>query len=155
MFTVGKLDAGMAILLGERAHLIEFPSLLLPPGVSTGSIVNISVQRNMTEEKKRENDFWNLQSEILDAFGTRTPENPKLELRNITQLTSVTLEWPKLELATAKLRSLYLYLDRQRVAAIPSPLTNTSTKVSDLQLDTKYTFQLVLRTTAGVYTVLR
>ncbi|RDX42558.1 hypothetical protein OH76DRAFT_96135 [Lentinus brumalis] len=150
MFTVGKLDAGMAILLGERAHLIEFPSLLLPPGVSTGSIVNISVQRNMTEEKKRENDFWNLQSEILDAFGTRTPENPKLELRNITQ-TSVTLEWPKLELATAKLRSLDLYRDRQRVAAIPSPLTNTSTKVSGLQLDTEYTFQLVLRTTAGVY----
>ncbi|TFK88388.1 hypothetical protein K466DRAFT_662335 [Polyporus arcularius HHB13444] len=141
IFTVGKLDAGMAILLGERVHLIEFPSLLLPPGVSTGSIVNISVQRNMTEEKKGENDFWNLHSEILDAFGTRTPENPKLE--------------PKLELATAKLRSLYLYLDRQRVAAVPSPLTNTSTKVSDLQLDTKYTFQLVLRTIAGVYNVLR
>ncbi|RPD68238.1 hypothetical protein L226DRAFT_527380 [Lentinus tigrinus ALCF2SS1-7] len=150
MFTVGKLDAGMAILLGERAHLIEFPSLLLPPGVSTGSIVNISVQRNIPEEKKRENDFWNLQSEILDAFGTQTPENPKLELRNVTQ-TSITLEWPKLELATAKLRSLDLYRDRQRVAAIPSPLNNTSTKVSGLQLDTEYTFQLVLRTTAGVY----
>ncbi|TBU54019.1 hypothetical protein BD310DRAFT_886827 [Dichomitus squalens] len=150
MFTVGKLDAGMAILLGERAHLIEFPSLLLPPGVSTGSIVNISVQRNVTEEKKRENEFWSLQNDILDEFGTKTPEHPKLELRNVTQ-TSVTLEWPRLELATAKLRSLDLYRDRQRVAAIPSPLTNTSTKVSGLQLDTEYTFQLVLRTTAGVY----
>ena len=72
------------------------------------------------------------------------------QLRNVTQ-TSVTLEWPKLELATAKLRSLDLYRDRQRVAAIPSPLSNTSTKVSGLQLDTEYTFQLVLRTTAGVY----
>ncbi|KAI9062152.1 hypothetical protein FKP32DRAFT_1593721 [Trametes sanguinea] len=150
MFTVGKLDAGMAILLGERAHLIEFPSLLLPPGVTTGSIVNISVQRNVPEEKKRESDFWNLQSQILEEFGTSTPEPPKLELRNVTQ-TSVTLEWPRLELATAKLRSLDLYRDRQRVAAIPSPLTNTSTKVSGLQLDTEYTFQLVLRTTAGVY----
>ncbi|KAI0716276.1 hypothetical protein C8Q76DRAFT_723588 [Earliella scabrosa] len=150
MFTVGKLDAGMAILLGERAHLIEFPSLLLPPGVSTGSIVNISVQRNVTEEKKRENEFWHLQSDILDAFGTQTPANPQLELRNVTQ-TSVTLEWPRLELATAKLRSLDLYRDRQRVAAIPSPSNNTSTKVSGLQLDTEYTFQLVLRTTAGVY----
>ena len=65
--------------------------------------------------------------------------------------TSVTLEWPRLELATAKLRSLDLYRDRQRVAAIPSPSNNTSTKVSGLQLDTEYTFQLVLRTTAGVY----
>ena len=72
------------------------------------------------------------------------------QLRNVTQ-TSVTLEWPRLELATAKLRSLDLYRDRQRVAAIPSPMTNTSTKVSGLQLDTDYTFQLVLRTTAGVY----
>ncbi|CDO76796.1 hypothetical protein BN946_scf184978.g25 [Trametes cinnabarina] len=150
MFTVGKLDAGMAILLGERAHLIEFPSLLLPPGVTTGSIVNISVLRNVSEEKKREADFWNLQSDILEEFGTRTPEPPQLQLRNVTQ-TSVTLEWPRLELATAKLRSLDLYRDRQRVAAIPSPLTNTSTKVSGLQLDTEYTFQLVLRTTAGVY----
>ncbi|KAM5540657.1 hypothetical protein V8D89_005688 [Ganoderma adspersum] len=150
MFTVGKLDAGMAILLGERAHLIEFPSLLLPPGVSTGSIVNISVQRNVTEEKKRENEFWGLQSDILEAYGTDTPANPQLELRNITQ-TAVTLEWPRLELATSKLRSLDLYRDRQRVAAIPSPLNNTSTKVSGLQLDTEYSFQLVLRTTAGVY----
>ena len=73
-----------------------------------------------------------------------------IQLRNVTQ-TSVTLEWPRLELATAKLRSLDLYRDRQRVAAIPSPLSNTSTKVSGLQLDTEYTFQLVLRTTAGVY----
>ncbi|KAI8969756.1 hypothetical protein BD414DRAFT_502553 [Trametes punicea] len=150
MFTVGKLDAGMAILLGERAHLIEFPSLLLPPGVTTGSIVNISVQRNIAEEKKREADFWDLQSHILDEFGTRVPEPPKLQLRNVTQ-TSATLEWPRLELATAKLRSLDLYRDRQRVAAIPSPLTNTSTKVSGLQLNTEYTFQLVLRTSAGVY----
>ena len=68
-------------MLGERAHLIEFPSLLLPPGVSTGSIVNISVQRNVTEEKKRENEFWHLQSDILDAFGTQTPANPQLEVR--------------------------------------------------------------------------
>ncbi|KAI0630917.1 hypothetical protein C8Q77DRAFT_1130084 [Trametes polyzona] len=150
MFTVGKLDAGMAILLGERAHLIEFPSLLLPPGVTTGSIVNISVQRNVAEEKKRETEFWDLQNQILEEYGTRVPESPKLQLRNVTQ-TSVTLEWPRLDLATAKLRSLDLYRDRQRVAAIPSPLTNTSTKVSGLQLDTEYTFQLVLRTTAGVY----
>ncbi|CDO75372.1 hypothetical protein BN946_scf184767.g7 [Trametes cinnabarina] len=124
--------------------------LLLPPGVTTGSIVNISVQRNVSEEKKREADFWNLQSDILEEFGTRTSELPQLQLRNVTQ-TSVTLEWPRLELATAKLRSLELYRDRQRVAAIPSPLTNTSTKVSGLQLDTEYTFQLVLHTTAGMF----
>lgn len=71
----------LQILLGERAHLIEFPSLLLPPGVTTGSIVNISVQRNVAEEKKRETDFWDLQSQILEEYGTSAPEPPKLQVR--------------------------------------------------------------------------
>ncbi|OCH90013.1 hypothetical protein OBBRIDRAFT_819499 [Obba rivulosa] len=150
MFTVGKLGAGMAILLGERAHLIEFPSLLLPPGATTGSIVNISVTQNIAEEKKRESDFWALQEDILNTYGTSSPEPPKLELRNVTQ-TSVTLEWAPLQLANAQLRSLDIYRNRQRLAAIPSPRSNTSTKLSGLSLDSEYTFQLVLRTSAGVF----
>jgi len=151
MFTVGKLDAGMAILLGERAHLIEFPSLLLPPGATTGSIVNISVSQNVSEEKKRDGEFWALQSDILEKYGTTLPEPPQLQLRNITQ-TSVTLEWPQLNLATAKLRSLDIYRNFVRIAPIPSPLTNTSTKLSGLAIDTDYSFKLVLRTTAGTFT---
>lgn len=72
------------------------------------------------------------------------------QLRNVTQ-TSVTLEWPALQLATAKLRSLDIYKNGQRLAAIPSPLQNTSTKLSGLEVHTEYSFQLVLRTTAGTY----
>ena len=71
-------------------------------------------------------------------------------MRNVTQ-TSVTLEWPSLHLATAKLRSLDIYRNRQRLAAIPQPLQNTSTKLSGLEINTEYTFQLVLRTTAGTH----
>ena len=71
-------------MLGERAHLIEFPSLLLPPGATTGSIVNISVQQNHAEEKKRDTEFWSLQNDILAAYGSKTPENPKLEVRNFS-----------------------------------------------------------------------
>ncbi|KAL0581491.1 hypothetical protein V5O48_000534 [Marasmius crinis-equi] len=149
-FTVGKLDAGMAILLGERAHLIEFPSILLPPGATTGSIVNIAVHQNHAEEKRRDADFWALQQDIVDAFGAEVPETPNLQLRNVTQ-TSVTLEWPPLNLATAKLRSLDIYRNGQRLASIPSPMTNTSTKLSGLDLNSEYTFQLILRTTAGTY----
>ncbi|KAF8589633.1 hypothetical protein K439DRAFT_1332277 [Ramaria rubella] len=147
-FTVGKLDAGMAILIGERAHLIEFPSLLLPPGVGSGSIVNIAVHRNTAEEKRQKSEFWELQDDIYQTFGIESPKHPKLELRNVTQ-TSVTLEWPALELATAKLRSLDIYKNGQRLATIPSPLQNTSTKLSGLELQTEYSFQLILRTTAG------
>ncbi|KAF8217902.1 hypothetical protein K438DRAFT_2006883 [Mycena galopus ATCC 62051] len=149
-FTVGKLDAGMQILLGERAHLIEFPSILLPPGATTGSIVNIAVHQNHAEEKRRDAEFWALQDEILQEFGVRSPAPPKLQLRNVTQ-TSITLEWPLIELATAKLRSLDFYRNGQRLAPIPSPLTNTSSKISALEPNTEYTFQLILRTTAGVF----
>ncbi|PBK63447.1 hypothetical protein ARMSODRAFT_963049 [Armillaria solidipes] len=149
-FTVGKLDAGMAILLGERAHLIEFPSVLLPPGATTGSIVSIAVHQNHAEEKRREEDFWSLQEDILKEFGVVKPSNPDLQLRHVTQ-TSVTLEWPSLQLSTAKLRSLDIYRNGERLASIPSPLTNTSTKLSGLQTDEEYTFQLILRTTAGTF----
>ncbi|KAG8968317.1 Chitin synthase, class 5 [Tulasnella sp. 419] len=149
-FTVGKLDAGMAILIGERAHLIEFPSLLLPPGVTSGSIVNISVHRNHAEEKRQKNEFWDLQKQIFETFGVNNPKPPVLNVRNTTQ-TSVTLEWPPIELATAKLRSLDIYRNGQRLASIPSPLQNTSTKLSGLALSTEYTFQLIMRTTAGTY----
>ncbi|ELU45697.1 fibronectin type III/BRCA1 domain-containing protein [Rhizoctonia solani AG-1 IA] len=145
-FTVGKLDAGMAILIGERAHLIEFPSLLLPPGVTSGSIVNISVNRNVAEEKRQQKEFWELQDSILETFG----QVARRKVRNVTQ-TSVTLEWPLIKLATAKLRSLDIYRNGQRLATIPSPTTNTSTKLSGLDVNTEYTFQLVLRTTAGTY----
>lgn len=73
-----------------------------------------------------------------------------LQVRNITQ-TSVTLEWPPLKLATAKLRSLDIYRNGQRLAAIPSPTTTTSTKLSGLELNSEYSFQLILRTTAGTH----
>jgi hypothetical protein len=130
--------------------LIEFPSILLPPGATTGSIVNIAVHQNVGEEKRRDNEFWALQNDIVETYGVTSPENPKLELRNVTQ-TSVTLEWPTVKLATAKLRSLDIYRNGQRLAAIPSPLTNNSTKLSGLDLNTEYSFQLVLRTTAGTF----
>ncbi|TFK29059.1 hypothetical protein FA15DRAFT_611258 [Coprinopsis marcescibilis] len=149
-FTVGKLDAGMAILIGERAHLIEFPSILLPPGATAGSIVNIAVNQNHAEEKRREAEFWQLQDEILKIYGVQSPTVPELKVRNVTQ-TSVTLEWPAIQLANAKLRSLDIYRNNQRLAAIPSPMTNTSTKVSGLDINAEYTFQLILRTTAGTY----
>lgn len=38
-----------------------------------------------------------------------------------------------------------------RLAAIPQPLQNTSTKLSGLDVQTEYHFHLVLRTTAGTY----
>lgn len=144
------VDAGMAILISDSVHLIEFPSLLLPPGITTGSIVNISCTRNHAAEDERTSQFWALQKSILSEYGQRTPVPPQLRLRNVTQ-TSVTLEWDRLDLASAKLLNLTIYRNGQRLTNIPNPLNNTSTKLSGLDLDTDYTFHLVLKTTAGTF----
>lgn len=149
-FTVGKLDAGMAILIGEKASLIEFPSLLLPPGVSSGSVVNIRVNRNDQQERRQRDEFDQLQEDILHTFGQQSPKAPNLRLRNVTQ-TSVTLEWDRLTLATATLLSLDIYRNGERLAPIPNPLHNTSTKLSGLDVNAEYTFHLVLKTSAGTF----
>ncbi|GAA6030169.1 hypothetical protein JCM8097_009296 [Rhodosporidiobolus ruineniae] len=149
-FVIGKIDAGIAVLISDSVHLIEFPSLLLPPGVGPGSIVNIACTRNVAAEKQHARDFWDLQNDIFETFGAQEPSPPVLRVRNTTQ-TSVTLEWDKIDLASASLISLSMYRNGQRLTTIPNPLTNTSTKLSGLQLDTDYSFHLVLKTTAGTF----
>ena len=130
---------------------IEFPSILLPPSISSGSIVDITVARNTASEAKSQKAFSTLQDDILTTFGVASPSEPVLRCRNATQ-TSVVLEWDPIELATAELRSLSLYRNGSKAGAIPRPMDITSTKISGLALDTEYTFYLVLRTSAGMYT---
>ncbi|WFC96957.1 Chitin synthase, class 5 [Malassezia brasiliensis] len=149
-FTVGKLDAGIAILIGERASLIEFPALLLPHGVQVGSVVDIRVTRNDAEEQQQREAFVALQDDILQMYGINSPAPPALRLRNVTQ-TTLTLEWDPLQLANADLHSLDIVRNGQRIAKVPRPLHTTSTKLSGLAMDTDYTIQLVLYTSAGTF----
>lgn len=176
--TVGKVDAGVAVLLTEdkrlvrqhpRAtlsppqlltlfpHQIEFPSILLPPSITSGSIVDINVARNTSSEATAQKAFASLQSSILTTYGLSSPKPPVLRCRNATQ-TSIVLEWDKLDLATATLRSLSLYRDGAKAGSIPYYPGNNpardpvqSTKISGLAVDTQYTFHLLLRTSAGTY----
>ncbi|WAQ85202.1 hypothetical protein PtA15_5A776 [Puccinia triticina] len=149
-FTCGKIDAGIAVLIGSHAHLIEFPSLLLPPGCETGSIVSITCTRDNAAEKAQAESFWDLQTKIVNQFGQQSPQPPSLRLRSVTQ-TSVTLEWDKLELAQCKLLSLSMWKNGQRLGTLPNPLNNTSTKLSGLDLDSEYSFHLVMKTTGGSF----
>ncbi|CAI4210816.1 unnamed protein product [Parascedosporium putredinis] len=148
--TVGKVDAGVTVLLTPDKRLIEFPSILLPPNISSGSIVDIAVSRNTSSERAAELAFQSLQDHILSSFGATEPSRPKLRCLNATQ-TSVVLEWDPIELATADLISLALYRNGQKAGNIPRPREMHSTKISGLAVDTEYTFHLVLRTTAGTY----
>lgn len=148
--TVGKVDAGVTVLLTPDKRLIEFPSILLPPNISSGSIVDINVSQNATKEAAADRAFRALQDSIYNSFGASEPTTPVLRCRNATQ-TSVVLEWDPIELATADLISLSLYRNGQKAGNIPRPLQMHSTKISGLAVDTEYTFHLVLRTSAGTY----
>ncbi|KAH8730508.1 hypothetical protein GQ44DRAFT_768268 [Phaeosphaeriaceae sp. PMI808] len=148
--TVGKVDAGVAVLLTEDKRLIEFPSILLPPDISSGSIVDIDVARNHKAESDSASAFYELQSEIFRTFGQRTPSAPAIRCRNATQ-TSVVLEWDPIDVATAELRSLTLYRNGSKAGTIPKPNDVHSTKLSGLAVDTEYTFHLVLKTSAGIF----
>ncbi|PQK15188.1 hypothetical protein BB8028_0005g07020 [Beauveria bassiana] len=149
--TVGKVDAGVTVLLTPDKRLIEFPSILLPPNISSGSIVDINVSQNAAKESAEEAKFRALQERIHASFGAAEPATPVLRCRNATQ-TSVVLEWEPIELATADLTSLTLYRNGQKAGHIPRPLQMHSTKISGLAVDTEYTFHLVLRTSAGTRT---
>ncbi|KAI1457271.1 hypothetical protein F4805DRAFT_428806 [Annulohypoxylon moriforme] len=148
--TVGKVDAGVTVLLTPDKRLIEFPSILLPPNIVSGSIVDITVARNSESEAKAEARFSALQDQIFSSFGASQPSTPVLRCRNATQ-TSVVLEWDPIELATADLISLSLYRNGQKAGNIPRPMHMHSTKISGLAVDTEYSFHLVLRTTAGTF----
>ncbi|RAH42670.1 putative chitin biosynthesis protein (Chs5) [Aspergillus brunneoviolaceus CBS 621.78] len=148
--TVGKVDAGVAVLLTQDNRLIEFPSVLLPNNITSGSIVDITVARNHAAETASATAFQTLQKRILNTYGIKTPTPPILRLRNATQ-TSLVLEWDPIDLATASLKSLSLYRNGSKAGSIPRPLETRSTKISGLAIHTEYTFHLVLRTTAGTY----
>ncbi|KAH9888705.1 BRCA1 C terminus domain-containing protein [Xylariomycetidae sp. FL2044] len=148
--TVGKVDAGVTVLLTPDKRLIEFPSILLPPNIVSGSIVDITVARNHTSEAEADTRFSTLQDRIFSSFGASEPSTPVLRCRNATQ-TSVVLEWDPIELATADLVSLSLYRNGHKAGNIPRPLQMHSTKISGLAVDHEYSFHLVLRTTAGTF----
>ncbi|KAJ5824824.1 Fibronectin type III [Penicillium robsamsonii] len=148
--TVGKVDAGVAVLLTQDNRLIEFPSVLLPNNISSGSIVDITVSRNHAAEAASASAFQSLQKRILNKYGVKAPSPPVLRLRNATQ-TSLVLEWDPIDLATASLKSLSLYRNGSKAGSIPRPLETRSTKISGLAIHSEYSFHLVLRTTAGTY----
>lgn len=89
-----------------------------------------------------------MQDAIYSSFGVAEPTAPVLRCKNATQ-TSVVLEWDPTDLATADFISLSLFRNGQKAGSIPRHAQ--STKISGLGVDTEYTFQLVLRTTAGTY----
>ncbi|QLG73263.1 hypothetical protein HG535_0E03470 [Zygotorulaspora mrakii] len=150
LLTLGKLDASLALLTTSDHHVIEFPTVLLPDNVKAGSIVKLSVSQSLDEEERQREVFKDIQSKILEKYGTHRPKPPVLKIVNITQ-TNCVLGWDPLHLGSARLKSLTLYRQGVRSTVIPSPFKSTTTKISGLSVDTAYDFQLKLSTTSGQY----
>jgi len=148
--TVGKLDASLALLLTKDHHIIEFPTILLPDGISTGSIVKITCERDFKGEEKEKEQFEALQETIYETFGKHEPKEPVLKVVNVTQ-TSCVLEWDQLDLGTSELKSLTLYKNGAKLGQIRNATTKKNIKLSGLSIDTKYNFQLRMDTTSGIY----
>ncbi|KAK8853291.1 hypothetical protein IAR55_003995 [Kwoniella newhampshirensis] len=159
-FTLGKLDAGMAILLGPNAHLLEFPSLLLPtpspgaPPLGPGSILTITVSRDVSAELAAQESFRNLQQTILETL-TVPPKIPVMKIRNVTQ-TSVCVDWEKIDVGSAGFRGLEMFRNGQRWGRVGGDFglgrrEKREWKTGGLQSGEEYTFQLILKTTAGTF----
>lgn len=122
----------------------------MPPSITSGSIVDITVSQNKDREETSKKSFEALQTRILNTYGLRSPSPPTLRLRNATQ-TSLVLEWDPIDLATSNLKSLTLYRNGSKAGSIPRPREMLQTKISGLAVDTEYSFHLVLRTTGGTF----
>jgi len=53
MFTVGRMDAGLALLLTPDHYLVEFPAILLPDGIQVGAVLAMEIERDGAAEKNR------------------------------------------------------------------------------------------------------
>ncbi|KAK5668269.1 hypothetical protein QVD99_005305 [Batrachochytrium dendrobatidis] len=148
-FTVGKVDAGIAVLLSPDHHLIEFPANLLPDGLSTGSIVNVTVERNQEEEQRQKEEFAALQEDILSTY-SQSPQAPVISVKAVTQ-TSVIIKWDPLVLYAATFRGLDVYRKGQKLN-LPANALSTSAKLSGLDVAQEYDIWIVLRTSAGSFT---
>ncbi|RPA81811.1 hypothetical protein BJ508DRAFT_414524 [Ascobolus immersus RN42] len=147
---VGRIEAGLAILITNENRLVEFPSALLPSNTVAGSIIDIAVNRNRALERESEELFTTIQSQFYRKYGRDFPQAPTLRVRNCTQ-TSVVLEWEPLELRQSKLKSFNIFRNSVKAGSVPNPCSFSSIKVSGLSVDTEYQFHAVLDTSAGVF----
>ncbi|KAL6940628.1 hypothetical protein ACO0QE_004540 [Hanseniaspora vineae] len=123
--TVGKLDASLALLTTDEHHIVEFPTILLPKNIDTGSVIEFKVRNDKAKEKENELDFFELQNEIFAKYGKDNAQAPVLSTMNITQ-TSCVLQWDQLELGSTQLKSLSLWKFVPTI--VPTKATSASTR---------------------------
>jgi hypothetical protein len=110
-----------------------------------GSILTITVSRDIEAELAAQRAFSDLQQNILDAFST-APSPPVLNVRSVTQ-TSVVLDWAQISVGSAGFRALEMYKNGQRWGRVGGEFGKKEKrewKTGGLQVGEEYSFQLVL-----------
>jgi hypothetical protein len=118
-------------------------------GVKTGSIINITIERNQDEERRKKEEFLDMQEEIFSLY-SKYPEPPTISLRSVTQ-TSAIIQWDSLVLHNADLRGIDIYRNGQKLSLNVAP-NATSAKLSGLDVAHEYDVWMVVRTSAGQFT---
>ena len=145
-FTIGKIDAGLAILLSPDNYVVEFPSSILPTNVTVGSIVNVKIESNMQAEQRERQEFDNLQLEIYENY-IQTPLEPVLAIIRVGQ-TDALIGWKPLDYKASTLIRLDLYKNQVLFKKCEN---NGRFKVTGLEMNATYQLHLVMVTTAGSY----
>ncbi|KAL6937579.1 hypothetical protein ACO0RG_004090 [Hanseniaspora osmophila] len=123
--TVGKLDASLALLTTDEHHIVEFPTILLPKNIDTGSVIEFKVRNDKAKEEENELEFFELQNEIFAKYGKNNAQAPVLSTMNVTQ-TSCVLQWDQLELGSTQLKSLSLW--KFVPSVFPNKASSSSTR---------------------------
>lgn len=167
ILTVGKIEAGVAMLLTENLQIVEFPSSLLPNEVESGSLVSIKIRRDTEAEAQAIEEFEKLQEEIYKEFGRPIeikddpsstakefdPNNPlelHLFLHSLSQ-TTATLKWNEVDLGRCEFKGIDCFLNGLK-ASNSTMLKQNCLKLSGLDMGKKYKAQICLRTTGGNFT---
>lgn len=150
-FVVGKIDAGLSMLLTDDLRVIEFPSVLLPESVGVGSVVQVQMLRNEEEEKKRQKEFEELQELIKKEYGKPVSCKNGIAMtvspKNVTQ-TTVTVEWNEVELRNCELRGIDCFVNGSKATSYIMHKTNVL-KLNGLDMQKEYKIQIVIRTSGG------
>lgn len=117
--------------------------------MTTGSIVNLTIERNKDEERRQREEFLSIQKEIYNTF-SKPPQVPKIQVKSITQ-TSAIIQWTSIDLNSSDLRGIDVYRNGLKLGLNPG-FHATSIKLSGLDVDHEYQVWIVARTSAGSLT---
>lgn len=160
IFTVGKIEEGLVILVSDDLQLVEFPFDCLPgsshEAIGVGSIISLQIEHDGKLESDRQDEFTRLQDQIRASFGKKVDETVFEQILNpaICTHSMVSAKWTSWKALLEsqgwryKLHSLDCYLDGTILQSNIDEAEDTM-RVNNLEAGKSFEIQLVFRTSNG------